>query len=192
MFSKHAPPFADLHSFVSALHPGNAYNPLVLSHALDLSNICTFIYTILFPDEAAELLKDMDPYFLDDIEGNRSGSGKGKGKEERLGAQVEDSVKRRNQLLLMAWKKFWVVVIPREMKGSDSALKLWLDFATMVCRQDHPSNICSLTDHSDLAITQYLPHIPSQLFPARTTRNRPDRPSVTLRCHPFRSMGAVR
>lgn len=75
------------------------------------------MWTILHPDETTDLTK-----YLDDSTSNDG---------------LAERVRKRNELLLLAWKKFWFVVVSRDQRGNETALRLGLDFATLV-RKPHP------------------------------------------------------
>ena len=73
---------------------------------------------MLVPDEAGDMLEDLDD-FTDGI------------KDKRKTTEAK-RVRKRNRMMLLAWKRFWLVVAPREKRSSESAIRLWLDLATQV------------------------------------------------------------
>lgn len=132
IFPEYSPPFPLLTDLISSFHPRvqSSFNPATLHRAVSLSNLSTFIWAILQPNEAWEMEEDGD-----DVSEN--------GRTKRRVADVK-RIKRRNRMLLLAWKRFWMVVVPREKRSSERALRLWLDFATQAS---------SLSESSKLRLT---------------------------------------
>jgi hypothetical protein len=126
IFPPHSPPFPLLSDLISSLHPqvqmAISRHPLMLERAVTMSNLATFVWTILLPDEAGDLLPDESRQY-DSDEARRA---------RPVRTTVKERVTQRNRMLILAWKNFWFVVVPREKRSSESALKLWLDFATQV------------------------------------------------------------
>lgn len=99
------------------------------------SNLVTFVWMILHPDEAGDLLPQDEP------EPKRKGR-----KSRRRALSTDDEtddgdedwaemarrVGRRNRMLMLAWRRFWMVVVPYEKRADPTAMGLWLDFATFV------------------------------------------------------------
>lgn len=56
---------------------------------------------------------------------------------------IKGRVRRRNALMVAAWKKYWTAIIPRGQHGKEIALRLWLDLVTQV-RPSLPFYIVSL------------------------------------------------
>ena len=127
IFPDYSPPFPLLADIISSFHPlvQSSFNPITLTRAVSLSNLATFVWTILQPDEVGDMLEDTD---------DASENGKKKWKSTEL-----KRIRRRNRMLLLAWKKFWVVVVPREKRSSESAVRLWLDLATQARPSYQPS-----------------------------------------------------
>lgn len=142
IFAPHAPPFPDFAEVEEALDPQvRTINNLErMRDALQLSNLATWVYTIIAPDQAGDLLRDLDTGADDPFQVRSRGKGVGSD-------QVIDRVRRRNEILVMAWKNFWSVVVPVEKRDSESALTVWLDFATFVSLDGARAD----TDHSQLA-----------------------------------------
>nr|XP_031858466.1 uncharacterized protein CI109_006111 [Kwoniella shandongensis]KAA5525538.1 hypothetical protein CI109_006111 [Kwoniella shandongensis] len=133
IFPPYSPPFPlptdILESFHSQVRA--AVDPSTLTRAVQLSNLATFIWSILRPDEAGSMLAALD---MDD-EDNKAGRvtrAKGKAKATDVDFELLKKVRRRNAILLSAWKRFWLIVVPRDKRTSESALRIWLDFATQI------------------------------------------------------------
>ncbi|WVQ78792.1 hypothetical protein IAT38_000883 [Cryptococcus sp. DSM 104549] len=94
-----------------------------------LSNLTTFVWAIIRPDEASEILVPVDQGIDPDAYDARA---KARASLVRAGEVDRDVVRRRNRLLLMAWKHFWVVVVPKEKRSSEHALHLWREFSTQI------------------------------------------------------------
>ena len=122
IFPEFTPAFPLLTDIISSLHlrVQSSLNPASLARAVSLSNLATFVWTVLQPDKAGDLLEDGDD--VPEV---------GKGKRRLIG---EKRVVRRNRMLLLAWKRFWLVVVPKEKRSNEMVLQLWLDFATQVAR----------------------------------------------------------
>lgn len=45
---------------------------------------------------------------------------------------IKGRVRRRNALMVAAWKKYWTAIIPRGQHRKEIALRLWLDLLTQV------------------------------------------------------------
>ncbi|WVQ65021.1 uncharacterized protein L199_003191 [Kwoniella botswanensis] len=133
LFPPWSPPFPSYTDILQSLHSQirATLNAQVLATATDLSNLATFVWTLSRPDEACQSFPSLDLDIDDEDEDapRRSTSNKGKGREE---SELVKRVKMRNALLLIAWKKFWLIVVPAQKRTSEVALRLWLDFATQI------------------------------------------------------------
>ena len=103
-------------------------NRALLERAIRLSNLATFSYIIICPDEAESLLwaYENDPTDSD-FPPRRSHRGMSTNTIE-----LASNVARRNAALMKAWKAFWSVLITPEKRMSQEALELWLEFSTQV------------------------------------------------------------
>ena len=124
IFPEYSPPFPLLTDLISSFHPRvqASLDPVTLTRAVALSNLATFVWTVLQPDEAGDVL--MVPEDMEETLPRGGG--------ERQRAIEVRKVRGRNRMMLLAWKKFWMVVVPREKRTSETGLRLWLDFATQV------------------------------------------------------------
>ncbi|KAK8861651.1 hypothetical protein IAR55_002474 [Kwoniella newhampshirensis] len=135
IFPPYSPPFPLPTDIIESLHSQvrSSVDPSGLVRAVQLSNLATFIWTILRPDEAGSIMSALD---IDDGEdesvAERLTRSKGKWKAKEVDDELVRKVRRRNLILLSAWKKFWLVVVPRNKRTSESALRIWLDLATQV------------------------------------------------------------
>lgn len=116
VFGEDAMPFPSVDEVADVLHPRHLKNISLedVTYSLRLSNIASFLRVISEPDAAVDLLND----------GGASGG--------RADVSAANHVKRRNEILVMAWKTFWDAVVPPSLRTSHDALDLWLDFATQV------------------------------------------------------------
>lgn len=78
-----------------------------------------------------------------------------KGKE-RADDTLVDHVRRRNEILLEAWKTFWDAVVPPSLRTSHDALDLWLEFATQVRRS---GSRVMLTADRQIMVTYQCPSV---------------------------------
>ena len=104
----------------------------LLGRAIQDSNLATWLYAVLQPDAAGELLlagQDEDGHSILSVAADRKGKGPARDDAED---QLARKVRMRNELLLLVWRRFWFVVVPREDRESEGALTLWLDFASFV------------------------------------------------------------
>ncbi|WVW80238.1 hypothetical protein I302_102216 [Kwoniella bestiolae CBS 10118] len=131
LFPPWSPPFPSFIDILRSLHSQirATLNAQALSCAIDLSNLATFIWTISRPDEACLSFPSLDVDGEDGTAPRRSTRNKEKDQEN---LELVKRVKLRNMLLLIAWKKFWLIVVPEERRTSEIALRLWLDFATQI------------------------------------------------------------
>ncbi|KAL7424653.1 hypothetical protein Q5752_000337 [Cryptotrichosporon argae] len=120
----YSPPFPEVNAVLDALHPSvSADDPLdLLPTALRRSLLVTFLYVVANPDESSNLHLELDD---EQLPIPRRGSMK-------ADLELRARVRRRNAVLEMAWKRFWHVVVPTSQRDSESALRLWLDFATQL------------------------------------------------------------
>ncbi|WVF65886.1 hypothetical protein IAT40_000623 [Kwoniella sp. CBS 6097] len=135
-FPTHSSPFPLFADVLESLHSQirASLDPIYLNRAVGLSNIATFVYTILRSEDAGDLLKPQDVEESEEdinYEAMRNRR-KGKGKMPQVDPAFLKRVERRNEILLSAWKRFWQVVVPLSKRSSESALRLWLDFSTQL------------------------------------------------------------
>ncbi|WWC96846.1 hypothetical protein V866_003721 [Kwoniella sp. B9012] len=160
LFPPWSPPFPSYTDILRSLHSQirATLNAQVLATATDLSNLATFVWTLSRPDEACQSFPSLDLDIDDEDEDapRRSTSNKGKGREE---SELVKRVKMRNALLLIAWKKFWLIVVPAEKRTSEIALRLWLDFATQIALLYQQPSV----EDPDLSHTS-LPKAPNTLL----------------------------
>ena len=131
LFVEHNLPFVDIRDVLQPLRK-KQFDTRLLEKANHLCNLATFIYIILDPDRATELLKTSGRHGHDTM--STFGRG-GIGGVSDLTGDFEAKrrhVQTRNRLLLMAWKVFWTVVIPTSQRGSKRAMEIWLSFSTQV------------------------------------------------------------
>jgi hypothetical protein len=101
-----------------------------LERAIRLSNLATFIWVILQPDEAHALLGETGQRYRRNA---RRGEDPGpSGVRPADPQELLSMVNKRNRVFRMAWKRFWKDVIPQNMRGNRTAIKLWADFSTHV------------------------------------------------------------
>ncbi|OCF75080.1 hypothetical protein I204_03929 [Kwoniella mangroviensis CBS 8886] len=133
LFPPWSPPFPSYTDILRSLHSQirDTLNAQALTRAIDLSNLATFVWTLSRPDEACQSFPSLDLDIDDEDEDapRRNTRTKGDGKHD---SELIKGVRMRNALLLIAWKKFWLIVVPAEKRTSDIALRLWLDFATQI------------------------------------------------------------
>ncbi|WVR03755.1 phenylalanine-tRNA ligase [Kwoniella sp. DSM 27419] len=137
IFPPYAPPFPLLTDVLDSIHyhVRAALHPPSLAKAVLLSNLATFVYTILRPDDAGDILELIDSV-VDTDEPDSPPVTRSRGslvaRMDGLDLDTVRRARRRNSILLMAWKRFWMVVVPRSKRASESALRLWLDFSTQI------------------------------------------------------------
>jgi hypothetical protein len=130
LFSPDSLPFNDFEDVREAFHSSvrSQIDATSLERAIHLTNLATFLWVILQPDEAHTLLG---------TEG-RSKSGRS---SRRLGAaagddeenqDIRDIVSRRNRVFGMAWKRYWKDVIPQGMRGNKNSINLWAYLSVQV------------------------------------------------------------
>lgn len=151
LFVDHHLPFTDILDVTESLHKRlrGRIDSKSLEKANHLCNLATFIYIILDPDHAAGMLEHVSEGAGLDAIGRSGGSRKGK-ERERSVDQVQEHTRNRNRILIMAWKQFWSVVIPRSMRSSKPAMDLWLDFATQVRSSSPPVHAANAVDLPDI------------------------------------------
>ncbi|WWC60397.1 uncharacterized protein I303_102969 [Kwoniella dejecticola CBS 10117] len=133
LFPPYAPPFPSLADTLRSLHEQiqSTLDAQSLAQAIDLSNLATFVWVIARPDEAGDHFQlELDEE--DEPPRRRSTRNRPKAQEVEIDPELARKVKKRNAMLMMAWKKFWFVVVPQEKRTSEIALRLWLDFATQI------------------------------------------------------------
>nr|ODN89251.1 hypothetical protein L204_06188 [Cryptococcus depauperatus CBS 7855] len=128
IFSPYSPPYPMVKDIAQLIHPSAlaTVDSVVLARTIQISNLTTFVWSILRPDEASNIMAPLDVDDDDNFRSLRSGT---RGAEEK---EIRTKVRRRNSLLLATWKKFWIVAVPKEQRGNEAALRLWLEFATQI------------------------------------------------------------
>lgn len=129
LFSPDSLPFNDFDDVREAFHSTVRanINTASLERAIHLSNLATFIWVILQPDEAYMLLPDEAHSYRPTGRRGVSTGPPGSGVEDSQ--DIVNMVGRRNRVLRMAWKRFWKDVIPRNMRSNKSAIELWADLS---------------------------------------------------------------
>ncbi|OCF31142.1 hypothetical protein I316_07109 [Kwoniella heveanensis BCC8398] len=132
-FPTYSPPFPLFADILESLHSHvrASLDPTYLHRAVSLSNIATFVYTILRSEEAGDLIESLGSEEPEEPTALVTRS-KGKGRMPQVDPAFLKRVERRNDILLLAWKRFWQVVVPTTKRSSESALRLWLDFSTQL------------------------------------------------------------
>ncbi|WOO80802.1 uncharacterized protein LOC62_03G004331 [Vanrija pseudolonga] len=121
IYSTEPPAYTDVDELMKSLDPFTRTTVARgdMDRAIWLTNLATFVWTITYPDLAASLA---------DAEEAQGDKGKGKAKAIAL-LSPEDKIRRRNGVLIDAWKKFWLAMGDTSV---DAALSLWLDLATLI------------------------------------------------------------
>jgi hypothetical protein len=125
---------------VEALDPDvqSRVDHTVISRFMALSNLTTFVWIVLHPDECWDLV----PALPDDTEQGgatsrtRRSKAKRPAREESEDEELQElrgRVRRRNDVLRRAWKEWWLVVVPKENRSSKEGIRLWLELLTQVC-----------------------------------------------------------
>jgi hypothetical protein len=133
-------PFPNMVDLVEALDPDvqSRVDHTVISRFMALSNLTTFVWIVLHPDECWDLV----PAFPDDTEqrGSTSRTRRTRGKrpvqeesEDEELQELRGRIRRRNDVLRRAWKEWWLVVNPKENRSSKEGIRLWLELLTQVC-----------------------------------------------------------
>jgi hypothetical protein len=147
IFATHAPPFPILVDLLDAIHPNvrTAIHHAALERAMALSNLATFVWVILRPDECWSLIDEVAEE-VDERPSKRSSRATAKGKERAMADQLDAEqeqlrarVRRRNEILRKAWKNWWMVVVPREKRSQVMARLMWLEMLTQVKDQEQTS-----------------------------------------------------
>jgi hypothetical protein len=122
LFTEFSPPFLTLNDVIASIPRSTRHSvdPSILERALRLLNLSTLVWAIIRPDDAAAFLSGLGSDEESDDPGSQTSIQKA-------------SVRKRNALLFMAWKKFWLIVAPREMLIEESTMELWLEFGTQIC-----------------------------------------------------------
>ncbi|KAK4689913.1 hypothetical protein P7C73_g208, partial [Tremellales sp. Uapishka_1] len=120
-----------INDFSPRNHEAILRHPVILTRAINLSNLATFVKIILEPEDAVDLVDDSTTASAhNDKARNRNGKGKEKA-VDAIDTERERAAKR-DRVLMLAWKQYWFVVVPREKRDNSVALRLWLDFATQI------------------------------------------------------------
>lgn len=100
----------------------------LLDQVVTRCNLATFVYTIMRPDEAGDLVRPDD----EDIIPSKASK---KGKERAHDRSINDlqDIDKRNAMLRKAWKRFWLVAKPPTELVNATYIELWLNFASQVC-----------------------------------------------------------
>lgn len=138
IFPEQAPPFVSYSSVITSLHDRiqGQIRPGLLLRAVSLSNLATFAWVISDPDRAADLLMGPETNY-----------------DPKAG--LANHVQQRYRIMLMAWKKFWTVIVPPEQKtgeAGEEAMKLWLALGTQVS-----ATIGNVLTAADMADLHYFP-----------------------------------
>lgn len=135
LFSPDSLPFNDYDDVREAFHATVRanINTASLERAIHLSNLATFIWVLLRPDEAHLLLPEEGDGFRRGALRGASMGASGSGVQDPH--DVVKMVAKRNRVLRMAWKRFWKDVIPRNMRSNKSAIERWATFSTQVGRR---------------------------------------------------------
>jgi len=125
LFSPDSLPFNDFDDVREAFHSSvrGHINTASLERAIHLSNLATFLWVILQPDEAHTLLAP---------EGRSSKRSTGIAASEDDSRDIRDRVSRRNRVFGMAWKRYWKDVIPPSMRGNKHSIRLWAQLSAQV------------------------------------------------------------
>ena len=125
LFSPDSLPFNDFEDVREAFHSSvrSQINTASLERAIHLSNLATFLWVILQPDQAYTLLAP---------EERPSKRSRGVAVEEQEVREIQDRVSRRNRVFGMAWKRYWKDVIPKSMRGNRNSIKLWARLSVQV------------------------------------------------------------
>lgn len=102
-----------------------------LERANHLCNLAAYIRIIVDPDHATDIIDPKSPVAALAAQSRLSPSRKGKQKAISAEA-LQTHVKNRNRLLMMAWKHFWTVATPADMRSNERAINVWLEFSTQV------------------------------------------------------------
>lgn len=99
----------------------------LLDQVVTRCNLATFVYTIMRPDEAGDLVRPDD----EDIIPLKASK---KGKERAHDRSFNDlqDIDKRNAMLRKAWKRFWLVAKPPTEPVNATYIELWLNFASQV------------------------------------------------------------
>jgi hypothetical protein len=117
LFGADVPPFVMWEDAQHELPRYSARDLVHLNRTMEVCNLVTLAFVILRPDDAEKLLP--------------APKVSRKGKERARDTATAGKVERRNQVLLDAWEKFWLI-IPDDQKDKEVPLRLWLDFVTQV------------------------------------------------------------
>lgn len=131
LFSPDSLPFNDFEDVREAFHSSvrGRINTASLERAIHLSNLATFLWVILQPDEAHTLLDMEERSRASKRSSKRLGGEDG---HEDEGRNIRDIVSRRNRVFAMAWKRYWKDVIPQHMRSNKHSINLWARFSVQV------------------------------------------------------------
>jgi hypothetical protein len=127
LFSPDSLPFNDFEDVREAFHSSvrGQINTASLERAIHLSNLATFLWVILQPDEAHTLLAS---------EARSSTRLRGTAVQEDANRDIKDRGSRRNRVFGMAWKRYWKDVIPQSMRANKHSINLWAHLSVQVSR----------------------------------------------------------
>lgn len=134
LFSPDSLPFNDFEDVREAFHSSvrGHINTASLERAIHLSNLATFLWVILLPDEAHSLLEGSEERSRNSTRAQKHLKVGDEDFEE--GQDVRDVVSRRNRVFGMAWKRYWKDVIPQSMRGNKHSISLWARLSVQVSR----------------------------------------------------------
>jgi len=130
LFSPDSLPFNDFEDVREAFHSSvrARINTASLERAIHLSNLATFLWVILQPDEAHTLLGGKEERSQASTRSNR----RLEASEDENNLDTRDIVSKRNRVFGMAWKRYWKDVIPQSMRGNKHAIQLWARLSVQV------------------------------------------------------------
>jgi hypothetical protein len=152
LFSPGSLPFNDFEDVREAFHASvrGRINTASLERAIHLSNLATFLWVILQPDEAHTLLGGREQRSNASTRSNRR---LGSLAAEEGNPDIRDTVSRRNRVFGMAWKRYWKDVIPQNMRGNRHAIQLWARLSVQVsCCLLKKKAIRLMVDHDDIPL----------------------------------------
>ena len=132
LFSPDSLPFNDFEDVREAFHTSvrGRINTASLERAIHLSNLATFLWVILHPDQAHTLLVSAEGR-TPASRRSRKPLGATQGDDEES-QDVRDIVSRRNRVFGMAWKRYWKDVIPQSMRANKHSINLWAHLSVQV------------------------------------------------------------
>lgn len=131
LFSPDSLPFNDFEDVREAFHSSvrGHINTASLERAIHLSNLATFLWVILQPDEAHTLLGTEERTRISERSRKRPGR---QPEDEDNNRVIRDRVGRRNRVFGMAWKRYWKDVIPHSMRANKHSINLWAHLSVQV------------------------------------------------------------